>query len=327
MAAVRVCYETGDAAPGAIVPLSDLDITLSLPYNHDPAYPQWLDGAAEGVSEVYFPIHADFARTARPWAGPTAVTDYRAELRRLADVLARHGITPNLVVNLPVWDDSRPLVTGEVGVMSELFGPTLVVTLSDYPLARDLRGAFPDLHLGVSCAAQIATARHARYWIDGVGARDIVISREINRRPRAIAAVRSQGARIKMVLDDSCLSECPSMLSHTALMMVCDASGGGAPCMMQEERDARPWLVALKDVVPALLPRYAGLVDVAKIEGRARSLDEIARKRQLYLETSSWAHPHGDYVEPPDAFDRIAQCGRVCEDCGWCAEAFAAVSA
>lgn len=295
-------------------------IPLALPYNHDPGYPQWLDGAVQGVGEVYFPIHADFARTARPWAGPTAQAAYRAELARLATVLHRHGIGANLVVNMPVWTESRSLVVDEVRRMLDVFGPDLVVTLSDYPLARSLRRSLPELRLGVSCAAQVATPRQARYWIDGVGAEDIVPSREINRRPEALAALKAQGARLKLVLDDSCLSECPSLLSHTVLMLQGD---GAAPCMMEAERRARPWLVALKDVVPAVLHRYAGLVDLAKIEGRARSLDDIARKRQLYLEGESWAHPHGHYVEPPAAFDRLADCDRVCEGCGWCAAAYA----
>lgn len=301
-------------------------IPLALPYNHDPAWPEWIADHAAGVAEVYLPIHIAFGPTARPWAGPADPQEYRRALRPLAAALHRVGVRANLVVNLPVWTPARDRIPEEVAGMADLFGPRMLVTLSDFPLARDLRAALPSLPLSVSCAAQVATARQARYWVEGVGVESIVVSREINRRPQAIAQVRAQGGPgglgVKVVLDDACLPECPSLVSHIALMNQCDHEAGRGACMMSAERVARPWLLAQKDLVPALLRRYVGLVDVAKIEGRARSLAEIARKRELYLAGESWEHPLGHYVEPPQAQAWIEACDRVCEDCGWCAGAF-----
>lgn len=297
-------------------------IPLALPYNHDPAWPDWILDHALGVAEVYLPVHASVAPTARPWAGPADSAAYVQELRPLARALERVGLRANLVLNLPVWTASRTTVPDEVARMRDLFGPGMMVTLSDFPLARDLRAALPTLPLSVSCAAQVATGRHARYWVDGVGVESIVISREINRRPHAIAEVRAQGAAVKIVLDDACLPECPSLVAHHALMSFCDHEAGRAACMMSAERMQRPWLLAQKDLVPAALPRYAGLVDVAKVEGRARSLADIERKRRLYLEAESWEHVLGHYVEPPRAGACIEACDRICEGCGWCAQAF-----
>lgn len=298
------------------------DIPLALPYNHDPAYPDWLRGHAAGVAEVYLPIHASVAPTARPWAGPADPAAYRAELRPLAAALASVGVRANLVLNLPVWTEGRARVPREVEDMRAIFGPRMLVTVSDFPLARDLRAALPDLALSVSCAAQVATPRQARSWIDGVGVESLVISREINRRPAQIALLRAEGVALKLVLDDACLPECPSLVSHHALMMFADHALGRGACMMSAERRARPWLLAQKDLVPALLPRYAGLVDVAKVEGRARSLAEIARKRALYLAAESWAHVLGHYVEPPEIGPVLETCDRVCERCGHCAAVF-----
>lgn len=312
---------------GAHVARRPHGIPLALPYNHDPAWPDWIIDHAQGVSEVYLPIHIRYGPTARPWAGPADLHAYHQELRPLARALERVEVRANLVINLPVWTGGRDGIPSEVGRMVQLFGPRMSVTLTDFPLARELRAAFPSLPLSVSSGAQIATARQARYWVDGVGVDSIVVSREINRRPQAIALVKAQGRGpgglgIKVVLDDACLPECPSLVSHMALMGQCDHAAGRGACMMSAERIDRPWLVAQKDLVPALLHRYVGLVDVAKVEGRARSLAEIARKRALYLEGESWEHPQGHYIEPPQAQAWIEACDRICEDCGWCAGSF-----
>jgi len=299
--------------------LLDTAITLALPYNHDPGYPAWLDAQHEGVSEVYLPIHGSIAPTARFWTGPEDRRAYQDALGPLAAVMDDRGIDANIVLNMPVWTDGREAVVPEVAGLVELFGDRTQVTVADYPLARDLRTALPDLRLCVSTAVAIVSPRGARLWVEELGVESIVLGRAINKRLDAIAAIRALGPRIKIVLDDLCLPECPSMLSHSMLMAqphLCTPDR--ASCFMHDERGRRPWSIAQKDVVPATLPLYDGLVDVAKMDGRMLPLEAIDQRRRLYLEATSYEHVAEHYVEPVGAFEKITTCGLSCGTCDWC---------
>lgn len=299
------------------------EITLALPYNHDPGYPEWLAACPEGVSEVSLPIHGSIAPTARFWTGPAYIDDYRAALQPLQGVMAMHSISANVVLDLPVWTEGRDEVVPEIGRMLDLFGDRMQVTLSDYPLGRDLRAAFPGLRLCVSTAAAVISPRGALLWINELGVSSIVIGRAINKRLDAILAIRALGPRIKIVLDDLCLPECPSTLTHEmAMAQPRSCTPERASCFMAHERQHRPWSIAQKDVVPATLPRYDGIVDVAEMDGRTLPLDIIDHRRRLYLDAESSEHVSEHYVEPPGAFDAITTCDLDCLPCGWCATHF-----
>lgn len=301
--------------------LLDTGIRLSLPYNQDEGYPEWLETRAEGVDEVYLPIHRSAASTGRTWTGPRDAESYAARLRLLAPVLVRHGVVANLIVNGAIMGVQRPLVLREVERMRAVFGDAMRLTVTDYDLARELRRAFADLELGVSTLANVASESSARLWVEGVGVRFIVPSREVNRRPTVLRAIRDLGVKLRVVVDDTCVPGCPAAMAH---FIVCFDGGPRTAkwCAMQEERLARPWLVAQKDIVPGALPHYAGLIDSAKLQGRSHSLEAIDHARRLYLAASSFEHPYGLYTEPPDADARITTCDRVCSRCGWCERNF-----
>lgn len=303
--------------------LADTNITLALPYNHDPGYPEWLDSHAELCAEVFLPAHPCAGPTTRPWGGPADREAYHAEMRRLAVVLSRHALKANVVLNMPCWSKARHEAIPEVGRLAAIFGGDTQVTLSDFPLARDVRRTFPSLGICVSTAARVDNIESCAYWKNGVGADTIVLSREINKRPQAIRAIRSLGVTIKMVVDDLCLPHCPAQLSHAALAMHGDdVIPFTADCFMKRDRSERPWLVAQKDVVPASLPRYDGLIDIAKLDGRSDTLASIDRRRLLYLEATSWEHPKGIYSEPPEALDKLFGCDLDCDSCRWCEQNF-----
>lgn len=299
--------------------LCDTAITLSLPYNHDERYAEWLDLCHEGASEVYLPVHPSIGPTARAWAGPESPSAYHDELRSLAKVLARRGLSANIVLNMPIWSAGRSEVIPELARMMELFGDDTEATFTDFPLARDAHAELPELHIGVSSAVRIESAEAARYWVEDVGARTVVLGREINKRPDLIRAIRQLGVRIKAVLDDCCVPNCPAQVSHASLMTQSSSDVSQlAPCFMQDDRDRRPWMLAQKDFVPAELPHFDGLIDIAKLDGRSDTLASLHRRRKLFLEAVSLDHPKRLYRQPPDALEKIVACDRDCAACKWC---------
>ncbi|HEY3358421.1 MAG TPA: U32 family peptidase [Polyangia bacterium] len=298
--------------------LLETGIRLSLPYNHDPGYPEWLDGHVAGVAEVYFPLHWSVSLSARTWAGPADPAGYEAQLGELAAVLNRAGLTGNVTLNLMVFERQYLEIERTLGRLAERFDH-LAVTLADFAFARRLHRDLPALTLGVSTMAQVDSTERARCWRDDAGVSAVVLARHINKRLDHIRSIRALGLRIKMVLDDLCLPDCPAFMWHVGwLMDVKDRRVTSHPCPMQAARTHEAWKIAQKDVVPAILPRYDGLVDIGKLEGREAELEAIDRRRRLYLEAESWDHPNHAYREPPEAFDRICACDRECLPCGWC---------
>lgn len=310
-------FQPPASATPALPLLLQTSIRLSLPYNHAPDYPEWLDDHAEGVCEVYLPLHGSIVASLRPWVGPLDPADYLQELRRLAAVLNRRGISGNAVINVPVPDRLHGRALMGLREIAEIF-EHWTVTLADFHFAKAVRRTFPDLEIGVSTGANVDTAQQAIFWQEGVGVGNIAISRGINKRLNTIRSIRSLGLRVKMVLQDDCIPNCPAELSHYGQTEQCGVPGTGGDCFMQDVRNRSPWLVALKDVVPAELPLYAGIVDVAKLAGRTHTLGRIGRHRRLYLDAVSWDHPAGYFVDSAEAFRKIGACDRNCHQCGWC---------
>jgi hypothetical protein len=303
--------------------LSETSIRISLPYNHDPSYPEWLDGHCEVVNEIFLPIHGNIAPSARHWFGPADPCAYREQLRRLIPVLRRRKIEANVVINLLVPCDKRAGVLDEIGLLRDrVFEECMSVAVADFHLGQAIRGRFPELKLTVSTIAEVDSATRAAYWVDSLGVASICPSRSINKRLGELRAIRKLGVELKLVLDDCCGAGCPAILSHAAFCNAAPAFLKQERCFAREYVRSRPWLIAQKDIVPATLPLYDGLISQAKPDGRTLSLEKVERKLALYQAAESYEHPASIYVEPSNAFDRITTCDRACGECGWCEGSF-----
>jgi len=311
----RGAAPTLDNEDHGMTTLLETPIRLALPYNHDPRYPQWLAAHRAGVAEVYLPLHVSSVGSGRPWTGPRDREEYHARLAELASVL-RDGLLANIVVNLPVAaSEHLPVLRGLEATLA-LFGRA-TVTVTDYPLAQAIRRSFAELDLTVSTLAEVDTVAAATYWRNSLGVRTIVLGRSINKRLPMIRQIRDLGVRITLVVDDHCLPSCPATAAHLALLAAGDPAGAG--CLVGDLRKRQPWLIAQKDLVPANLAHYVGLIDCAKLEGRGKPLEFIERKLELYLAMTSLEHPYGYYREPAEAFARISECDRACHRCDFCA--------
>ena len=300
--------------------LLDTGIRLELPYNHDERYAEWLAEHVEGVWGVYFPVHGSLAPSARVWTDTREKAAYDEEMKLLASVLNRYQLEANVVLNAGIHRHQWPELGHEIARLTEVF-ERLIVTVVDFAFARHLHSELSQLRFGVSTIADLGSPDAASLWLDALPIESVVISRRINKRPEAIRSIKALGPRIKMVLDDRCIANCPARFSH--MVVHTEANPGDQDwCAMEDFRAEKPWFTAQQDVVPATLPLYDGIVDVGKIEGRCRPLEDIERKIGLYLKAQSFEHPNQMYVEPVEAFERIVNCDRMCASCQWCPNHF-----
>ncbi|MBI5489725.1 MAG: hypothetical protein HY905_20495 [Deltaproteobacteria bacterium] len=297
-------------------------IRLSVPYNHDPALLDAIEPVAAHLAGIYLPVHPTAAASGRAFRGPASPAAYLAELRRVARRCRRMGLGLSLLANVPGWAvDSRAVARTAAALRGEV--DRLRVTLADLAAARRVREAAPWLAIGVSTLADVRTPVEACWWRDEVGATFLTVSREVNRRPDALARLAATGLRLGVVSYDDCVPGCQFRLTH----VLPDRPGGrrrgwatSPRCLAGELRRARPWLLAQKEILPGHLRHLAGLVEEVKISGRDQETAEVLRRLRLYLEARSLDHPSDLYSEPPGAWRRIAACDRECHRCSWCAD-------
>jgi collagenase-like PrtC family protease len=130
-------------------------------------------------------------------------------------------------------------------------------------------------------------------------------------------------------VNDWCLPNCPNEYAHTNQLTALDEFNLSRddtesvdlnpcrPCMLDVRRDYY-WLAAQKEVLPGSLRHLEGIVDLVKLQGRNWITEDIAQAVESYAEMKSLSNPY--FAEPPEAWDQITSCDRVCERCGWCEE-------
>jgi ferredoxin len=291
-------------------------MSLSVPWNHDPALLAALEPALPWISSLFLPFHPSLAGSARPWRGPEPAA-YEREVAGLAEWAHRHGKSLVFAANVP-GARINPAAMAEQLHRLAAGGLGLRLTLADAWAAAQMRRCLdPRVVIGASTLANIALPGQARPWIEEVGCRHITVAREINRRPREIQAIRDLGVSIGVVLCDECVPWCPFLSFHHCPEPG-GQEGGCSPGSLAALR-RRPWLLCLKELLPGHLRQLEGLVEEAKIPGRDYPTHRIVRLVRLYLRGQSLEHPSGYYEEPPELAERLASCDRLCERCGDCA--------
>ena len=305
--------------------LESLGMKLAVPYNHDRQLIAALEPWATSIAEIFIPAPLDVTGTFRPWNGPDP-TEYRVLIPDIVARAGRLGFEVNMAINapyVPLGDQGRVAeyvrTASDQGVAS--------FTIGDLHLAERVRDLCPDLLLVASATADIGHVMRARHWVRQAGVSRIVPSRSLNKNLVALGHIAALGVEVEIIPNEQCLPSCPYIFQHsmtTGLRDSFDESDFQACSMMCLEMKVQaPWEQWQTEIVPASIPRYAGLTNLIKLAGRDSTTREILNEvdRFTRLESSSALMLTG-YVEPADAFDHIVACDRVCERCGWCERRF-----
>lgn len=148
--------------------------------------------------------------------------------------------------------------------------------------------AFPEVPLSVSSFARIRSVSQAEYFLR-LGA-DTVILEEGNRNFPLIRGLVRAGARVEVLVNQTCIRECPFRAHHLNTSSLCSQPGGDRlwfefpilECGLEVVRDPQK-LISSIWVRPEDLSVYeeAG-VHRFKVSGRNRSTDWLARVARAY---------------------------------------------
>lgn len=312
-------------------PILNTSIRLSVPYNHDEGYVEGIiEPYAELLAEIYLPVHVTAAYSARPWLGPRQPKVYDDRVRALYDAATPRGVRLSFVANslIPApGGDGR--LADEVLRLDEAF-PGSGFTLANLELAAGIFKERPTVSIQPSTLARVNDATTAWYWKTLVGSKAVTVERAVNKRLDVLRAIRKLGLSIRMVANDDCLPGCPSDLLHQSDISLFEGLARSRPVhehaglavscrpFIAAVKARYPWLIAQKDILPVHIPRLEGLVDHLKVTCRCAPVDQIAATIERYATMEDNRHNFGGFTEPPEAWDKITSCDRVCDACGWC---------
>jgi hypothetical protein len=311
--------------PGEMERFRALGFSVCFPYNHDPDLWEAVAPYAEVVDEIYADLHPEVFPALRTWTWSESAEEHLDALCRLLDQASEARVALNVVLNtIP----SAPLDEGRLfGSLRRLMEHGEVrATLADMVWAQKIRAELPALPMSVSTVSEVDSQHAANLWRDLTGIDTVVPDRNINKLPRRLRQIRELGVRVKLVVSDLCMFDCPTRFRHYQL----HGHQGGVTCGDEADQPylycrsikARvpAWHWVKKEILPFQLPRYEGILDVVKLIDRnlptAINLDIMAR----YIRMESDVHPVYGYREPAESFDRLDRCDRACVSCGWCAE-------
>jgi len=297
-------------------------------YHDEPDFIGRLQPYRDYIESVYLPLPPRLMGSGRPWEGGDPAR-WEAVLPERVRAAKDQGFEPEVICNamLPDWSKLPELLP----YLDRLVDQGLrCVTVAFLPLAVAIRKRHPSLEIKASTIAFIHDNARLERWIEAVDVRMVVPDRSITKDLPALERLRKSGVDLTLVMDDVCLPSCPIQFQHYLLL------GQGSECPAAETRtgldviDANcgsykrenTWRVFQYYVVPADLPRYAGIVRGLKL-GRGRmTADHVIREMRHYMDTRLRTHFYLGYYEPPETWDRLAACDRVCRKCGWCPKAF-----
>ena len=307
----------------------DTGLKFSLPFNHDPAWVDCIVNAyAPFVESVYAPLPPRVHPTLYNWRGGDP-GHYEDIFLALTERLAGKGIMTNMVLNA---DTPDPLNFEPLFAFLEKHLDTrwMSATVNNVILARELRRRYGDLKLYSSVTSDISSINEASFWRWEAGVDGITAAQILTKKTAMLQRIRSLGLSVRLVVNNGCLPACPFRHQHWTLVYGASFDRAMADRRLHEVRENctavrrnAMYILWQSQVVPADLPRYKNIIDVVKIEGRSRTTDNLVQIVDAYLAMESRRHPDYDYFEPPETLDRLADCDRTCQTCGWCEKTFA----
>ena len=311
-------------------PLASLGMTLSLPYNFAPDFVgEVLRPFSEDTEEVYLPLFWATAGSGRTWKGPATQREFLKAVDGLAEAAGALGVRLNFVANIEGGPRDERLAFDEIERLADRY-PGATFTVASLPLATALKEARPDLEIGPSTLSDVDCALAAAYWKRAANPSVLTVAREVNRRPAVLRQIKALGFRVKVVARDGCVPDCPFRNQHFDLLQRCNevAESEGQPhpvrCRpwirrMKQDPDWA-WIVALNAILPGNLRHLAGIVDIVKLEGRDKETAVVRRQAEYYRAAESLDYIDAEVVlrEPPEAWERLANCDRSCTLCRWC---------
>ncbi len=316
---------------------------FSIGYNHDLKILALLEQYKDHIEALYFPIPKAYSGSGR---NLPQKSNYPEEIPLLIETCKSLNIKSQLLINstcLGINGYEVEFFSTIVDYIKQLKRHGLQsVVLANPVYISELRAQFADIELESSINGYVKTPEHASHLKD-LGADVVTIDRDINRNLPLIKKIKEVGGlKIRMLVNEGCLRNCPFRPSHFNYISHAD---GPPQNKMIGDRFFERWCVKLYHKNPALFLRssfvppdglqfYSSLVDYFKLATRDSATSRIEFVLQSYIAqefsgtltdllVSSCMVPYYRYIDYQQMkrhhyFERMLTCDDRCEKCDFC---------
>jgi len=314
---------------------------FSIGYNQEKSFLPLLKKYKENIDSVYFPAPQFLAKTGRYI---TQKDDYPDQVISLLSECRNSKISSLLLINA-ICDGQIGLTknyTNKIIAFIRVLKPLGLtgVTLANPLHMLRIKKEFPDLVVESSVNCFVNTLEHAQY-LKEYGVDVITIDRDINRNIKLIEKIKLlTGLKIKMILNEGCLKNCPLRMWHFNYLSHSDSHF--ADTIQQELLEKYCLKTYLKKphlflktpfIPPDKLYRYRGVVDYFKLSTRALTTKKIEHCLISYCNQrfsgnlldildgpalSNLKFVNYGTLKKAGYFEKMLKCNDMCQQCNFC---------
>lgn len=307
----------------------------SIGYNNDPFFLELAKEFKDYVSELYFPVPKQIMGTGRAISQSKG---YNLEIKKIIKLCTESGIESNLLLN-PTCEGKN---TGNKNHADKLIiylktlskmGLSSVTVANPIHISR-IKNEVPNLLIHSSVNNFVKTVEHAMY-LKELGVDVITIDRDINRDIGLIKEIKNKtGLKIKILLNEGCLKNCPYRVSHFNMI-----SHGDDNDYFDELSCKNIYNINLHKAlsIPFIRPEdvnHYGFADYLKLSTRSMQSKKagfvlaayLAQKYNgdlLFLLSTKglfnvFENIDNSVLSKNDFFNNMIKCAKGCNDCGYC---------
>jgi collagenase-like PrtC family protease len=314
---------------------------FSIGYNHDKKILALLDAYRDHIESFYFPIPRPYVGSGRQIPQQSGYVNEIPEILRKCCAL---NIRSQLLLNATCEGESgleRKFFSRIVAYIRTLRNAGLksvVVTNPVYISA--IKEQVKDIEVEASVNCYVKTVEQAVYLKD-LGADVVTIDRDINRNIPLIRDIKDKsGIRIKIMLNEGCLRNCPFRTMHYNFLSHNHRKSRGFIANTFPDKFCVKIYLKNPDKVfsipfipPDAVPQYARLADYFKLTTRAMPTARVESCLKAYIDQAFDGNlteildcpglvyfDHIDYaaLKKNDYFKKMIRCGGECGKCGFC---------
>ncbi len=314
---------------------------FSIGYNHDTKLLELLDVYKNNIEALYFPAPESYLGSGRIIPQPKNYINQIQEIIKKCNSL---NITSQLLLN-PTCEKESALgksffgrLVNYIKKLKDLGLGSLVVTNPVY-ISR-IKKEISALKIESSVNCYVRTVEHASYLKD-LGADVLTIDRDINRNIPLIKEIKNKtGLRIKIMLNEGCLKNCPFRVMHYNYLsqrgkfperQIHGISPDAFCAQIYLRNPAKVFNVPF--IPPDGLRYYAPWTDYYKLSTRVFSTPRIELALKAYIASefngnllnildcpglSCFEYIDYGILKKNNFFKRMISCAHNCNRCGYC---------
>ncbi|MBU1853444.1 MAG: tetratricopeptide repeat protein [Candidatus Omnitrophica bacterium] len=315
-------------------------VKFSIGYNHDMGLLDLLEEFKSNIEAVYFPVPYQFLSSGR---NLPQGKDYIGEIVKIIKKCNSLNIIPELLLNA-TCDGGRGLkknfpadMIKYIKELKDLGLKNIIVTNPVY-ISR-IRKEIKDITIESSVNCYIKTVEHASYLKD-LGVDILTIDRDINRDIPLIKKIKkSTGLKIKIMLNEGCLKNCPFRNVHYNYLSHSTTKENSQNSILSDYfcytiYSKNPEKVFKTPFIPPeALGYYIDFVDYFKLSTRVFDLPRIKRCLEAYKEQrfsgnllnildspglSYFSFINHDALKKNNYFLKMLKCDENCAECNYC---------